>query len=52
MAGVAFSMGENTLRSAPAMIVFSLSLLALLKFKVNSFWLVLAGAGIGYMGWV
>jgi chromate transporter len=52
MAGVAFSMGENTLRSAPAMIVFSLSLLALLKFKVNSFWLVLAGATMGYLGWV
>jgi chromate transporter len=52
MTGVAISMGENTLRSAPAIFIFCLSLLALLKFKINSVWLVLGGALLGLLGWV
>ena len=48
LVGVTFSMASGTLESLSGGILFLVSLFALIRYKVNSFWLVLGGAFLGY----
>ncbi len=50
LVGVTFSMASGTLGTLSGGILFLVSLFALVRYKVNSFWLVLAGAFLGYLG--
>ncbi len=50
MAAVAWELGRGTLVDIATVIIASVSLITLLKFpKINSAWLVIAGAAIGYL---
>lgn len=50
MVGVTLSMASGTMVSFSAGLLFLVSLFTLIRYKVNSFWLVLAGAFLGYFG--
>ncbi|MEI8026802.1 MAG: chromate efflux transporter [Pseudomonadota bacterium] len=50
MLGVILSMASGTMVSYSAGLLFLVSLFALIRYKVNSFWLVLAGAFLGFFG--
>jgi chromate transporter len=50
MAGVTVTMATGTLVSFSAGLLFLASLMALMRYQVNSFWLVLGGGFLGYLG--
>lgn len=49
MTGVLFQLGQHALSDVVTGAVALIALLILLRFKVNSFWLILAGAAIGLL---
>lgn len=49
MAAVSFKLGISSLVDVPAILLFAAALLVMIKWKVNSFWLILAGGAIGFI---
>lgn len=49
MAGAALILGKGAATTVYGVIAFLVSLLLLLKFRLNSVWLILAAAGLGYV---
>jgi chromate transporter len=49
MAAVLLLLGQATLTSWPAALIALLAGAAVFRFKLSSFWLILGGAGLGYM---
>jgi len=49
MAAVSLKLGFSSLLDAVTIVLFLAALAALLKFKINSFWLILAGGLIGFL---
>ena len=49
MAAVSLKLGFSSLLDAVTIVLFLTALAALLKFKINSFWLILAGGLIGFL---
>ena len=49
MAAVSLKLGISSLLDAVTIVLFLAALAALLKFKINSFWLILAGGLIGFL---
>ena len=49
MAAVSLKLGTGALVDLPSVLLFLVSLGVMLKWKVNSFWLILAGGALGYM---
>jgi len=49
MAAVTFQLGVAALKDIPTLVIFILSTIALFRFKVNSTWLIVGGALIGYL---
>ncbi len=49
MAAVSLKLGISSLLDAVTIVLFLAALAALLKFKLNSFWLILAGGLIGFL---
>lgn len=49
MTAVAVQLGYATLISIPAIMIFLISLVLLIRFKVNSTWLILGGGAVGYI---
>ncbi|MGB8343917.1 MAG: chromate efflux transporter [Ktedonobacteraceae bacterium] len=49
MAGVLFQLGQNALIDILSCAIAIIAFIVLLRFKINSFWLILAGAAIGLL---
>ena len=49
MTGVLFQLGQHALIDVVTWAIALIALLILLRFKINSFWLILAGAAIGLL---
>lgn len=49
MAAVSLKLGIGALVDLPAILLFLAALFVMLKWKVNSFWLILAGGALGYL---
>jgi chromate transporter len=49
MAVVAWQLGKASIVNWTMLLVFGASLIALLRFRVNSAWVIAAAAGIGFM---
>ncbi|HVB22096.1 MAG TPA: chromate efflux transporter, partial [Ktedonobacteraceae bacterium] len=49
MAGVLFQLGQNALIDILSCAIALIAFVVLLRFKINSFWLILAGAAIGLL---
>ncbi|HVB62230.1 MAG TPA: chromate efflux transporter, partial [Ktedonobacteraceae bacterium] len=49
MAGVLFQLGQNALIDILSCSIALIAFVVLLRFKINSFWLILAGAAIGLL---
>ena len=47
MAAVAIQLGRSAIRDVPAAILAALAAVLLIKYRVNSAWLVLGGAAVG-----
>jgi chromate transporter len=56
MAGVTYTLARNTLIDWLTVVVAIMSAIALIRFRINSVWLVMAGGGIGLifhlLGWI
>lgn len=49
MAAVTFQLGQASLVDIPTLLIFVVSVIALFRFKVNSAWLILGGALVGFL---
>jgi chromate transporter len=49
MAAVTFQLGQASLIDLPTIIIFGLSTILLLRYKVNTTWLIIGGALIGFI---
>jgi len=49
MAAVSLKLGMGSLVDLPSALLFVVSLLVMMKWKINSFWLILAGGALGYL---
>ena len=49
MAVVSWNLGRSALIDAPTIAIACASAVALLKYRVNSTWLIAAGAGVGWL---
>ena len=49
MAAVSLKLGIGALVDLPSALLFAASLLVMMKWKINSFWLILAGGALGYL---
>jgi chromate transporter len=49
MAAVLLLLGRATLTDWPAALIALLAGAAVFRFKISSFWLILGGAGLGYL---
>jgi chromate transporter len=51
MLGASLLLAQNTMNSIYGIVIFAMSLVLLLKFKINSAWLVLGASVLGFLGW-